>query len=330
MFNKIILKLKYIIVFFLIASTVCISVPINTYADNSSKYAVGGDLIHIDLLLNKPFVAGNIEGTKFKLGDKILSYSIDNEDFILIDNTTALKAPLLSLERDKTVRVNVVRGSKTTTVKSNVKNVLDLYTRNTLEAVATLTCIDKDTKTFSAVAHPFIVPIDKEDIVRGKISGVCKFDIKKAKEKCVGNIEATSLNITIGEITNVYKFGIQGKIYDSVSLTSTSAYPVASSFDEVVEGEAVMCIQSHDNTKELVKVEITNKYFLGASKPMSFQVKVLDEDFIKERGGIVRGMSGSPIIQNGKIVGAVAFANISNLGYGSATFIGNMVESNKN
>ena len=61
-----------------------------------------------------------------------------------------------------------------------------------------------------------------------------------------------------------------------------------------------------------------NNYKKVSSEPKTFKIRIVDEDLLKETGGIVQGMSGTPIIQNNKIIGAVSHAleNNPKIGYG--------------
>ena len=96
--------------------------------------------------------------------------------------------------------------------------------------------------------------------------------------------------------------------------------------EEIEEGNAQIICQFEDGKKEKYNIKIEKKYTNNTRDNKSMLIKITDERLIEKTGGIIQGMSGSPIVQNGKLVGAVThvFLNDPTKGYG--VFIENMIE----
>ena len=119
----------------------------------------------------------------------------------------------------------------------------------------------------------------------------------------------------LGEIYENNKFGVYGKL-DSTAGDKSDLYQIASA-DEVHPGKATILSTIGTERKEY-KIEIVKAYRQSAMDDRSMVIKVDDKELIDATGGIVQGMSGSPIIQDGKLVGAVThvFVNDPTRGYG--------------
>ena len=90
------------------------------------------------------------------------------------------------------------------------------------------------------------------------------------------------------------------------------------SFDEISIGNATILTVTKNSVIKEYSIKILDKYYNKKDTQKSFSFEITDEDLISSSGGIVQGMSGSPIIQDGKIVGAVTNVLVDNvtLGYG--------------
>jgi stage IV sporulation protein B len=104
---------------------------------------------------------------------------------------------------------------------------------------------------------------------------------------------------------------------------SGKTYPIGLK-DELKEGRATIICTLDDNVRREYSIEISN-INRNAMGNKCFTVKVVDEKLLKATGGIVQGMSGSPIIQNGKLVGAITHVLINDPATGYGIFIENML-----
>ena len=96
--------------------------------------------------------------------------------------------------------------------------------------------------------------------------------------------------------------------------------------EEIEEGNAQIICQFEDGKKEKYNIKIEKKYTNNTRDNKSMLIKITDERLIEKTGGIIQGMSGSPIIQNNKIIGAVTHVIIDNPMSGYGLFITTMLE----
>ena len=165
-----------------------------------------------------------------------------------------------------------------------------------------------------------LMPMKNGDIVPVTISGVTK-----GQKGAAGELRGYfSSNQAIGNLFINSDEGVYGQL--DVSPVEQQALPVAMK-QEVKEGPAQILTTVADGEPQYYNVTIESIEYKNSSRVKNLVVLVTDEVLLEKTGGIVQGMSGSPIIQNGKIVGAVThvFLNDPTRGYG--IFAENMVEN---
>ena len=144
----------------------------------------------------------------------------------------------------------------------------------------------------------------------------------------LGKIQGTVENQqNIGKIYKNSKFGIYGTVENLASLNiDTSKEKELALRDEIQLGKAtILC--SLDNQKvEEYEIEIEKIYKENNYDNKSMKIKVSDKRLLEKTGGIIQGMSGSPILQNGKLVGAVTHVLVNDPTRGYGIFIENMLE----
>ena len=138
---------------------------------------------------------------------------------------------------------------------------------------------------------------------------VARFSLKASSAK-------QNFEITIGNFNTNTQYGIKG-ITKNIDFSNEEKYKVAS-LDEVELGNAQIILQNKQNKCVKYDIEILKIENQTSPSPKTFKIKIVDEDLLRDTGGIVQGMSGTPIIQNGKIIGAVSHAleNNPKVGYG--------------
>lgn len=209
---------------------------------------------------------------------------------------------------------------------------IGLYIRDEAAGVGTLTFIDPKTQTFGALGH-VISDIDTNDQIElreGKIIESTIYAIEKGTrgdpgEKIGSFMLESSFTGKIEKNTNSGIFGICDKQANLVNNPFfEKALPIAWK-TEIQNGPAKIYTVLKDNTIEEFEINI-EKVMPYRNDNKNMIIRVTDSKLIEQTGGIVQGMSGSPIIQNGKIIGAVThvFVNDSTRGYG--VFIENMLE----
>ena len=201
--------------------------------------------------------------------------------------------------------------------KKSGKFKLGVLIRDTLSGIGTVTYIQKDTKKFGALGHKIadeggsLLQINDSNVYLCSIIGVNKGTRGKA-----GELRGLFLNDKpIAKAESIGDTGLFGSFenYDYKDCELVEAAPLS----EATIGKAY--IYSTVNGIHPQKYEIAiAKVDEGNKENKNFVIKVTDEKLIEATGGIVQGMSGSPIIQNGKLIGAVThvFINDPTRGYG--------------
>ena len=215
-----------------------------------------------------------------------------------------------------------IKDAQITPIKSSdSKYKLGLWVRDSTAGIGTLTFYDSNTNKFGALGHGIT------DIDTGKILAVGKGDIlessiisvKKGVKGNPGELKGIFLNEDFkkGVIAENNEHGIYGKVTSDSGLTKNAAIPVALR-SEVEEGTATILSNIDGRKVESFTIEIQKVFKQNSQNSKGMIIKITDKRLLEITGGIVQGMSGSPIIQKGKLVGAVThvFVNDPTKGYG--------------
>lgn len=273
----------------------------------------------IDNKKHKPY-----ENTGIKEGDTITQIND-----IPISSTEELMENV-NQAQGKVIKVKYIQEEQTKecsmeAVKtSNNEYKLGLWVRDSAAGVGTVTFYDPSTKTFGALGHG-ITDIDTEELINiasGEFITTRVLNITKGESGNPGKIQGTVENQkNIGKINKNSKFGIYGTVENLASLNiDTSKEMEVALREEIQPGKAkILC--SLDNQKvEEYEIEIQKIYKENNYDNKSMQIKVTDPRLIEKTGGIIQGMSGSPIIQKNKFVGAVTHVLVNNPQEGYAVF----------
>ncbi|MGM0859430.1 MAG: SpoIVB peptidase [Bacillota bacterium] len=199
---------------------------------------------------------------------------------------------------------------------------IGLYIRDSAAGIGTMTFYEPKSKKYGALGHVISdmdtkkpIVVEDGEIVRSTVTSIEKGTGGNPGEKLA---RFSSDRNIIGDINRNSPFGIFGTLNQSIENNiSDKALPVALS-NEVKEGPAEILTVIENDKVEKFNIEIvsTTPQKFPATKGMV--LKITDPKLLKKTGGIVQGMSGSPIIQNGKVVGAVThvFVNDPTSGYG--------------
>ncbi|MGV8145043.1 MAG: SpoIVB peptidase [Alkaliphilus sp.] len=230
------------------------------------------------------------------------------------------------------IRENIKFVANVAPVESTKDNEfrLGLWIRDRSAGVGTLTFLDLESGKFGALGHA-ITDVDTGSVLTikdGEIVNSRIIDIKRGEKGVPGEIKGIfqSLNKPIGILKKNTDSGIFGKIttYDE-KLLRYSQMEIAYQH-EIKEGEAYILTTLDDNSIEKYDVEIQKINFQTKPDGKGMIIKITDELLLSKTGGIVQGMSGSPIIQNNKIVGAITHVLINDPTRGYAIFIEWMVD----
>lgn len=265
-------------------------------------------------------------------------YGIHDGDILLSAGeipleTTEQLAEIVSVSEGKPLQLTIERSGKTfqkelPPVKTEDGYKLGLWVRDSTAGIGTLTFYDEKTGQFGALGHPIsdadtgtLMPVS-----RGTILNASVFNIKKGARGEPGELKGIFQNSAgeLGSIQKNTKQGIYGNLDPSRLKTEGQSYTAASR-SQIKEGKASILSNIDGETVQEFEIEIQRVMKYGSENCKDMVIKITDEGLLEKTGGIVQGMSGSPIIQDGKLVGAVThvFVNDPTRGYG--IFIDNMV-----
>ena len=284
-----------------------------------SKYVVAsGENIGIEVKSDGIIVIGkyNDLNSNLNIGDTIIS--IDNKENIDIKTFTNI----VSKYSSNTLKIGYIRDGKYKMMNLNIKDgKTGLYLKDSIVGIGTLTFIDPNTKIYGALGHEIIDSTTGYIFNKnGNIYDSKVIDIKKSSRGLPGEKNASiDTNNSIGDIdTNTNKgiFGDYKKTIDSDNL-----YEVGDK-DKIKTGKAYILTELDDNRVDKYEIEIIKINSNNDTKNIIF--KIIDKRLLNT--GIVQGMSGSPIIQDKYIVGAVTHVVVDNPNKGYGILITNMLE----
>lgn len=229
--------------------------------------------------------------------------------------------------------ITYLRGNKTNDTSLKLSKSSDniyktgLYVKDSISGVGTLTFIDPNTKLFGALGHEIIekntgqkLEIKDGKIYSSTVTGITRSDIGKPGEKAA-RYDSSDI---FGNVKENTTSGIFGN-YTS-TIPDKKLYKVAKE-DEVKTGNATIFTVIDGNTIESFAINIL-KINKNTTKNILFEIT--DSRLLRNTGGIVQGMSGSPIIQDNFIVGAVTHVVVDDPTKGYGIFITTMLEEAEN
>lgn len=258
-----------------------------------------------------------------KSGDIILE--IDNKK---ISN----KEELVSAVKNKThINIKAMRKDKVFNADvSPIKSIddnnykLGLWVRDSTQGIGTITYYDKENNSFAALGHP-INDVDTGEKMQIDGGEILDAEILKAEKGQAGTpgalIGEIDFDKTIGYINSNEDNGVFGKLCDEIGgIEMPIGYK-----NDVKRGNASIFVNLRGKIVEEYSIHIDsiNKYNTNDTK--NFVLTITDKRLLAKTGGIVQGMSGCPVVQNGKLIGAVThvFVNDPTKGYG--IFVENMM-----
>ena len=265
-----------------------------------------------------------------KVGDIITK--IEGSEVTSIDEMTKT---ISSNIKDGKINITIERNGKTIETYLNIikeGNVFKtgLYIKEKINGVGTLTYIDPVTKIYGALGHE-ITMNETNNIVEVRSGNIYESYVNSIDRSANGTVGSKNATIdfksTLGTIVENTKKGIFGSY--EVNMPNTEPLQVAD-FDEIEIGKAYIYTTIDGENKEKYEIEITKKEERSIDTSKAISLKITDEKLLEETGGVVQGMSGSPIIQNNKIIGAVTHVVVDDVTKGYAIFIRTMLEEGEN
>ena len=261
------------------------------------------------------------EKSGIKEGDRIIAINnnkISNtEDLIETVNKSSGKEIIIKYIREESEETTSI-----TPVRTNDNEYkIGLWVRDAAAGVGTATFYQPSTGLFASLGHG-ITDIDTGDLItiaNGELVTTNIVNIQKGEKGNPGEIRGSiEEGKKIGEVYKNTSFGIFGKISNSNVLGVTEQEMEVANRDEIKIGKAQIICELETGKKEYYDIEIQKIYTGNSKDNKSMMIKVTDERLIEKTGGIIQGMSGSPIIQDGKFIGAVThvLVNDPTSGYG--------------
>ena len=249
-----------------------------------------------------------------------------------VDDTDISKISDLSTKFSNSEKLNITykRNNKVQTTQINLKKdgsiyKTGLYIKDSIIGIGTLTFVDPGNKRFGALGHEIIEQSSgiRFEIKDGEIFSSEVTDIEKASKREVGEKNAVfDRNKVFGTIDKNHKTGIYGDYtynLDTSDITDIS--------DNIKLGKAYIKTVIKGNKKEEFEINILSINKNSNTKNILFEVT--DKKLLENGNGIVQGMSGSPIIQNEKLVGAVTHVVVDNPHKGYGILIKNMLKESE-
>lgn len=302
-------------------------IPINVFA--YSKYVIpGGETIGIEVnskgilivdfyKVNNHFIA---KEAGFEVGDRIIKV-----DSIEVNNINEM-LDIIKETNKKNINFIVERNNtnlelKLPLTKENGIIKTGLYVKDKINGIGTITYIDPETKIYGSLGHEIVESktLSRFEIKDGNIYEASVQSIIKSKRGVAGEKNAiTNKNNLYGtvkenEITGIYGTYTKNINKDLIEISDT-----------ITTGEAYIKTVIKDDIVEDFKINILQIDKKSKTKNILFEI--IDKKLLKETGGIIQGMSGSPIIQNNKLVGAVNYVIVNDTSKGYGIFITTMLE----
>ncbi|WP_415339323.1 SpoIVB peptidase [Clostridium perfringens] len=270
--------------------------------------------------------AGEVESPAqnggIQIGDRLISVNGNK-----IKNSKDLSKKI-NESKSENVEILIERNGEEITKNINLSKNADgdykigLWVRDSTAGVGTLTFYDKESGKYGAIGHPItdsetekILSIKNGDLLNSSI-----ISIKKGVKGNPGELRGifSSDKKPIGNVTGNTQCGIFGSMNtENLKNINNKTYKVGWR-DEIQPGPAQIITTIDEEGPKLYDIEIVKLAKQDSISTKSMVIKIIDERLLEKTGGVVQGMSGSPIIQNDKIIGAVThvLVNKPEVGYG--------------
>lgn len=290
----------------------------------------GGQIIGMELQDNTVTIAAFDDA----LGSCARSAGLKEGDRILqVNNATITCAEDIraALSRsDGQVRIRISRNGKTKELTlfpaaTSAGPRLGVYLKQGTTGVGTVTYYDPQSDRFAALGHGVNTPAGTLlEMTKGSVYAAQIQSVKKGKIGTPGQLMGALQGVQ--PVGTLQKNTAQG-VFGTIEFTpKTEPLPVAQA-DEIRTGTATIRSTIQDQTLREYSVEIVKIYPNSPDRSRNMLLKVTDPALLTATGGIVQGMSGSPLVQDGKLIGAVTHVLVNDPTMGYGIFIENMLEA---
>lgn len=294
--------------------------PLNVFA-YSNKLIINGKQIGIEANSNGIYIVDlykvNNKYPNLKKGDLINKINNIKVNSIKEFNEIVNKEGEYNLE---IIRNNKTKNINLKTEKENNELKIGLYLKDKINGIGTLSYIDPETKIYASLGHEIIETNSMSlfNLKNGYIYDIDINYINKNKENEVGEFHGTFTSNLLGTINKNKINGIFGKYTNDINnnnLVEISNTPH--------QGKAYLRMNI-DNTNKDYEINIIN--LDNTEKVKNIYFEIIDNELLNKTGGIIQGMSGTPIIQDEKIIGVVNYVIVDDNTKGYGIFIKTMLE----
>lgn len=257
----------------------------------------------------------SVNNEKLSTNEQLLKY---------VENSNGKSIKLEGIRNDKkfSTEITPVYDSKQGSYK------IGLWVKDSCAGIGTLTFSDSSTGTFAGLGHGIcdsesgqIMPLLNGDIVNANISSV--------RKGCCGSPGSLCGYFSGNEVIGNIKANSECGVYGTLNNTDVKNKSIPVAFrQEVVRGKAQILTTINGNSPDYYDIEIENISYNNSNATKNMVIKITDDRLLEKTGGIVQGMSGSPIIQNGMLAGAVTHVFVNDPTHGYAIFAENMISYN--
>lgn len=301
-----------------------------------------GNSIGVKIHTNGALVVGttSVLSSDGKYYEPFKSSNINIGDYIIKINDLQIKdisqvTSIIEKSLGQTIKLEIKRNGRIiyTTVKPCKSQDgiyrIGIWLRDSTAGIGTLTFYDKDNGIYGALGHGItdidsgmLMTINNGEIVPSKV-----ISVKKGYRGKPGELKGMLMeHYGKSNIIQNTEYGIYGKIdKNSTIIPHNKALPIALR-NEIKEGPAQIITNINGSDLNIYNIEIQKVFLQNIDSSKNLIIKITDERLLNYTGGIVQGMSGSPIIQNGKLIGAVTHVLINDPTRGYGVFIESMIQ----
>lgn len=302
--------------------------------NNPKQVIIGGELLQLDIKTSKLMVyCKNNNNPKLRNYDliesiegKIINKKYDKNILTNITKEDIFKINL-DMEKNDELLITITRNGKLEKVSLSKEELNKCYFIDKIPFTASLTYIDPNAKSFGSVGHNMKLNNNQNLLCENGEAFFCNLSqIQKSNKDNVGYMQGDIVSKEHGKINSINDFGVKGFVNINKIITNREIYEVGDK-DDVKNGQAQLIIKDNLNSKkQIYDIEITKVNKQSKPNVHSFEFEITDDELIDNYGGIVQGMSGCPIIQNGKLIGALSHVISSNTTKGVGIYIEWMME----
>ena len=257
-----------------------------------------------------------------QIGDNILEINGTK-----VNNAAEVRETINKIKNDvrlKVKRKDDIMNIRLTPVESADDNLykIGVWVKDKTAGIGTLTFYDPSDNTFGALGHAITDPETGTvlSVAQGELLNSRVESVKQGKAGNPGEIKGIfyEADKPLGQLTKNTDFGIFGKTYSQIK-NPIYQQPLQIGYqNEIKKGPAYILTTLDGDKVEKYSIAIEKINYQSKASTRSMVIKVTDKRLLEKSGGIIQGMSGSPIIQNNKIIGAVThvFVNDPQKGYG--------------